>query len=158
MPNPAPRIDSHYRIRHAVAAEEETVRRVVFTAFSLDMDWTDSMKLMREGLERRVDRIFVEKEVPCLVITHGTRIIAASALDHEQNSESHLITGPCVLNEYRNRGLGSGLLYQSLITLREAGIKRAYGVSKDNVPAAKFLYPKFESVRETYEFEPQLAA
>jgi predicted N-acetyltransferase YhbS len=151
-------LDPHYRIRTAVQDEEETVRKVVFTAFSLDMDWTDSLKSLREGLDRRLDAIFGEKEVPCLVITHGARIIAASALDGREGVDNHLITGPCVLSEYRNRGLGSALLFHSLVTLQKGGLKRAFGVSKDNVPAAKFLYPKFGSACEPYVFEPQLAA
>lgn len=158
LPTPAPRIDPHYRIRHAVSEEEETVRKIVFKAFSLDMDWSDSLKIMGGGLERRLDRIFAEKEVPCLVITHGTRIIASSALDLLPESDSHLITGPCVLSEYRNRGLGSALLYHSLVALRDAGLLRAFGVSRESVPAAKFLYPKFQSSRSPFEVEPQLAA
>jgi predicted N-acetyltransferase YhbS len=60
------------------------------------------------------------KPVPALVICHGQRIIGASALSTEMDAENHLLSGPCVLMEYRNRGLGTALLYYSLKQLRTA--------------------------------------
>ncbi|MEO7723486.1 MAG: GNAT family N-acetyltransferase [Chthoniobacterales bacterium] len=48
--------------------------------------------------------------------------------------------------EYRNRGLGTALLRESLRQLRAAGLYRATGFTKGNAPAAKFLYPKFNGV------------
>ena len=51
--------------------------------------------------------------------------------------------GPCVLQEYRGRGLGTALLRASLGELREAGFARAYGVARDKTAAARFVYPKF---------------
>jgi hypothetical protein len=48
------------------------------------------------------------------------------------------------------------LLFQSLSALREAGFETARGITKSNVPAAKFVYTKFNSVAEPCDFEPVL--
>ncbi|MEA3186506.1 MAG: hypothetical protein QOD99_336 [Chthoniobacter sp.] len=157
LPEPKTSLESHYRIRMASRDEEETVRHVVMSAFALDSAWADTLKSIREWLDAHLDETFAHKGVQhCLVITHGTRIIGASAITAEPEAETHLLTGPCILNEYCNRGLGSLLLHQSLVTLRELGLERARAISKDNVPASKFVFPKFQSVCEPIDFEPAL--
>jgi len=91
--------------------------------------------------------VFHEKHEPlCLIVAHGARIIGASALAIEPEAQNHLLTGPCVSMEYRNRGLASALLTQSLLTLRDAGLPIARGVTKQGSPAAQFIYPKLGSV------------
>lgn len=149
-------LESHYHIRMATQDDEKAVRSVINSAFSLDMDWSDTLKSLRDHFEAQIDRVFTEKEVPCVVVSHGTRIIGASALDAGKEAENNLLSGPCILSEYRNRGLGTRLLHQSLQLLRENGLEKAYGVTKHNVPAAKFIYPKFNSVSAAYDFEPEL--
>jgi ribosomal protein S18 acetylase RimI-like enzyme len=72
-----------------------------------------------------------------------------------EDCESNLLSGPCILPEYRNRGIGSTLLHSSLAFLRDAGLARASGVTKEGVPAAKFIYTKFNSTGAPYDFEPQ---
>ena len=151
-------LDEHYHIRPVTRDEEKVVRAVIASAFALDMNWSDTLKSIKEWLEERLDAVFEHKtSVPCLVVTHGTRVIGASPLDPNKDSDCHLVTGPCILNEYRNRGIGSELLFQSLNALREGGFEMARAVTKSNVPVAKFVYTKFNSVAEPYEFEPELA-
>ncbi len=147
---------SQYPIRVATPDDEKSVRSVISSAFSLDMDWSDTLKSLRDHFEAQIDKVFTGKEIPCVVVQHGSRIIAASSLDMERDAENHLLSGPCVLSEYRNRGLGTALLHRSLATLRDAGLEKARGVTKYNVPAAKFIYPKFNSTSEQYDIEPQL--
>ena len=149
-------LDSHYHIRVATHEDEKSIRSVISSAFSLDMNWSDTLKSLRDHFEAQIDRVFVEKEVPCMVVLHGARIIGASALDVTKEAENHLLSGPCILSEYRNRGLGTTLLHHSLQLLRENGLDKAYGITKSNVPAAKFIYPKFNSVGASYEFEPDM--
>lgn len=144
-------LDGHYAIRQAEPAEQPVVRTAILSAFSLDMDWSDTLTAMHIRLKAEMDRIFSEKESRCLVVTHGVRIIGASAMDLNQESANHLVSGPTILSEYRNRGLGSKLLYQSLQALRGAGLSRAHGVIKSNVLAAKYIYPKFNSVHAPCE-------
>ena len=73
-------------------------------------------------------------------------MIGASILLPDPTAGNHLAPGPCVLMEYRNRGLGTALLVESLRQLRAAGLSRASGLAKNNAPVAKFLYPKFNGV------------
>jgi len=150
-------LDSHYHIRPVTREEEKNVRAVIWSSFALDMNWSDTLKTMKDWLEVQLDEVFGHKVVPCLVVTHGTRVIGASPLDPNREAECHLVSGPCILNEYRNRGIGSELLYQSLHALREAGFEKVHAITKSNVPVAKFVYTKFNSVSEPWEFEPVLA-
>jgi N-acetylglutamate synthase-like GNAT family acetyltransferase len=143
-------------MRVATQDDEESVRRVITSAFSLDMDWSDTLKNLRDHFESQIDRVFVEKEVPCVVVLHGTRIIGASALDTAKQADNHLLSGPCILSEYRNRGLGTTVLHNSLQLLRDSGLDTGHGITKHNVPAAKFIYPKFNSTSTSYGFEPEL--
>ena len=150
-------LEAHYHIRPVTREEEKTVRAVISSSFALDMNWSDTLKTMQEWLEARLDEVFEHKVIPCLVVTHGTRVIGASPLDPNREADCHLVSGPCVLNEYRNRGIGTELLFQSLNALREAGFEKVRAITKSNVPVAKFIYTKFHSESEPWEFEPVLA-
>ena len=149
-------MDACYVVRPATRREKKSVRHVVATAFALDPDWSDTLKNVQEWMDERIEERFSHRDVLCLVIMHGTRIIGASLLDPEREAESNLVTGPCILNEYRCRGIGTALLYLSLCALRDAGLSEACALTKSNVPAAKFVYPKFESVSEPVESVPDM--
>lgn len=149
-------LDPHYHIRAATRDDQRVVSNVIFSAFSLDMDWADTLKRLSARFAEEIEAVFSHKEVHCLVVTHGSRIIGASALDIREDAENHLVSGPAILNEYRNRGLGTALLYRSLLALRDVPLPMAYGVTKSNAPAAKFIYTKFNSVSTPYDREPQL--
>ena len=152
------RLPSAFNIRAASRDEEKTVHQVIFTAFGLDSAWGDSIRLVRDYVDSQLATSFAQRAVPCLVLTHGTRIIAASALNVSEDAASHLISGPCVLSEYRSRGIGTTLLHESLEHLKTAGLATAYGVSKENVPASRFIYPKFGSTSTDFDYEQLLAA
>ena len=149
-------LPAHYHIRQVNREEEKTVRSVIWSSFALDMNWSDTLKTMEEWMNEQLDEVFSHKSIPCLVVTHGTRIIGASPLSLNPTAEVHLVSGPCLLNEYRNRGIGTELLYQSLKALRESGLEEARAITKSNLPVAKFVYTKFKSVSEPSEFEPIL--
>jgi predicted N-acetyltransferase YhbS len=154
LENPLP---EHYHVRPAQREEEKAVAHVIITAFSLDSNWSDSVKIFRDRLEADVETAFAREGVPAVVICHGQRIIGASALTTEMEAENHLLSGPSVLMEYHNRGLGTSLLYFSLKQLQSAGLSRVHGVNKENVVSCKFIYPKFGSTSSEYDFEPALA-
>jgi len=151
------RLTSAFNIRSASRDEETTVHQVIFTAFGLDSAWGDSIRFVREFIEAQISSSFAHRAVPCLVVTHGTRIIAASALNVSEDAPSHLISGPCVLSEYRSRGIGTTLLYESLEHLKNAGLRVGHGVCKENVPAARFIYPKFGSTNTEYDYDGLMA-
>src|SRR5258708_6404536 len=143
----------HYLFRPAAREEAKAVQNVIFTAFSLDSAWSDVLKEFRERLELQLDLAFTRESIPGLVITHGPRIIAASVISTEVDSDSHLVSGPCVLSEYCNRGLGTALLHETLLQLRAAGLERAAAVTKENTAACKFVFPKFDSVGTEFDYE-----
>lgn len=151
-------LDPHYRVRPAEDEEQAAARTVVKTAFALDPQWGDTYKLLRAMFEEQIESESAADTLRHLVVTHGSRIIGASILSTDPAAANHLVSGPCILNEYRNRGLATALLYESLAALKQAGLKRAGGVTKIGTLAAKFLYLKFGSAVEPYEPEPQLAA
>lgn len=158
LPKFEPHIASYFTIRTASREEEKTVRNVIFTAFGLDTAWGDSFKAVRGFIESQITSSFVHRSVPCLVITHGVRIIAASALNVTEDAPSHLITGPCVLSEYRSRCLGTALLYESLNHLKVMGVNKASGICKDAIPAARFVYPKFGSTSADFDYASLMAS
>ena len=154
LANPLP---DQYVVRSAARDEAKLVSHMVFTALALDSAWCDTLQLFRDRLAAQIDQAFAREASPALVIMHGPRIIAASVISTEPEADSHLVSGPCVLVEYGNRGLGTALLHETLALLQSSGLQRAAAVTKDNVPACKFVYPKFGSTSAAYDFAQQPA-
>jgi GNAT superfamily N-acetyltransferase len=142
--------------------DEEAARRVATNAFSMDTGWSDIQRLFAQTIVRNVRAGFEKGPPDCVIVQHGSRIIGVSILNPGVGAENHLTTGPCVLHEYRGRGLGTILLRASLAALREAGLSRAYGVVRARTAAARFLYPKFggscEPWSPDFEVAQKLAA
>jgi hypothetical protein len=151
-------LPAHFVIRPATREEARGAAHVALTAFSLDSTWSDTLNQFRDRLEMQLDLAFQRETVPALVITHGPRIISVSVLNTDPDADSNLVSGPCVLSEYCNRGLGTALLHASLRQLAEAGLVKAYGITKENTTSCKFLYPKFGSVSASCNDAPVMAA
>lgn len=143
-------------IRPAAREDRETVSKVVLTAFSMDSAWGDISRRLNESMERFVEEAFAKsRETPsCVVAQHGPRIIGVSVMDADPDSPNHLPSGPMILHEYRNRGLGTALLAASLEFLRASGISKARGVTRANSTAARFIYTKFGSQQVPYTLDP----
>ena len=116
------------------------------------------MNEVMERLELWLERAFASATCTFLALRHGTRIIGASVISSNGESDIHLIPGPCISLEYRNRGFGTRLLEQSLSRLREAGLSEATGLAKENLPVTKFLYPKFNGAAARHDLAPLVAA
>jgi ribosomal protein S18 acetylase RimI-like enzyme len=154
-----PAIDSHYRVRQATLEDEKAVRTAIISAFTLDSNWNYALRELRGQVDTALSQVFHEKgSIPCMVVTHGNRVIGASALNTGRDADNHLLTGPCILIEYRNRGLATALLAESLVFLRDLGMTQANALTKQDSPTAKFLYTKFGSKSTPYESESHLAA
>lgn len=163
VPQNADEIPSPLVVRDATKEEEAAVLKVIASSFSMDTGWADIHKPLLAKLTGEVEKAFEDKETPsCIVLQYGNRIIGCSVLNLDESAENHLVTGPCVLHEYRSRSMGSGLLGASLLRLRKAGLRKAYGITRIKTIAARFLYPKFagKSAEWVTEFEatPKLAA
>ncbi len=152
-------VPEHYHFAPATAADESEVRTVITRSFAHDSSWGEVIHQINPLLEGWLESAFrAEGAVgQCLTLRHGLRIIGAAIVDPDPLLEDHLLPGPCVLLEYRNRGLGGALLGESLRVLREAGITRASGRARQNSPVAKFLYPKFNGTAMADD-KPVLAA
>lgn len=151
LPPLAAGLDRRYVIRAAAREEESAVVALIHRAFSMDNEWSDQYLLFRDRLQLQVHQAFEHELVPAVVILHGIRVVAVSALSSAVGVESNLLSGPCVLPEYCNRGFGSALLHESLVQLALAGLENAHGVSKENTLACRFVYPKFGSTRAECE-------
>ena len=143
IPAEEPDVPSPFILRRAQTNEHDAIHKVVANAFSMDTGWSDIQKMFGGIILRNVHAGFQTEPPSCMVIQHGHRIIAASILNPQDAAESHLATGPCVLQEYRGRGMGTALFKASLAALRDAGLARAFGVTRDKSTAARFVYPKF---------------
>jgi GNAT superfamily N-acetyltransferase len=149
-------LPAHFQVRMAGKEDQKAAREVIFRTFALDSVWSDTMKSFGGLLETHIDAAFGRSVSNVLVISHGPRIIAASLLSLEIDADNHLLSGPCVLAEYRSRGLGTALLHASLKLLQTAGLPKAHAVSKEMAPASKFVYRKFGSASALYDFEAAL--
>jgi len=139
-------------IRPATHEEAEQVLQVLLLSLAMDSGWNDSVAKVEEYLKNSVKRLFNADEPLCLVIPKGNRLIAASLLDPDAGSPCQLVSGPSVLMEYRNRGIGSRLLHESLLALRDRGLSSVSGFTKPNSVASRHVYPKFGGIGETCEF------
>jgi len=131
-----------YTLRQAGEQEMDDALLVVQASYNLDPEWSGCAKHIDEVVLPGVRRVF-QKEATCLFLQHGNRIIAASVYDPEPEDGIHLISGPCVFIEYRNRGIGGALLHATLEALRARGITEAVGQVRPGTPSAKFLCTKF---------------
>ncbi len=141
-------------LRVATKSEEAIVQSLVVRSFSTDSQWTGSYSRIAESLQERIHEAFRSQQHPALAVQHGPRIIAAACFSTDSDAENHLYCGPCVLPEYRSRGLGSTLLLESLKMLRGLDVHVARAVCKEGTTACKFVYPKFHSVCDVYDTEP----
>jgi N-acetylglutamate synthase-like GNAT family acetyltransferase len=153
--NPLP---EHYEIGLATAEDEKELRKIISSSFVLDPMWSPELQEVTEKIEGWLERAFASQACSFLALRHGTRIIGASVISTEPEADMHLIPGPCVSMEYRNRGFGTRLLEQALSRLREAGLQQATGLAKENLPVSKFLYPKFNATSSPYDFTPLVPA
>jgi len=129
--------------RPAEKEDREDVLRTISSTFTIDSTWGDVSREMLQKTDEAIELAFDEVPPTCLVLLHGTRIVGASAMTTNPDAENHLLTGPCILHEYRNRGLGCGLLYASLTFLRDRQIDVVRGITRANTTASRFVYPRF---------------
>jgi ribosomal protein S18 acetylase RimI-like enzyme len=151
-------LPEHYEIGPATADDEKELRKIISSSFVLDPTWNPDLQEVTERIEAWLERAFASPACSFLALRHGTRIIGASVICTEADADMHMIPGPCISTEYRNRGFGTRLLEQALSRLREAGLGEASAVAKENVPVSKFLYPKFDAKSAPYDFTPLVPA
>jgi len=145
---PAPQ--NPFLIRLAELDESDKIQKVILNNFSTGTAWTNSHKAIVAKMSSYLNEDFSPHPKHTLVALHGTRIIGASLFLSANDVENHLLTGPCVLHEYRSRGLATALLHATLAFLHQATLSHAYGVTTDQSIPARFIYPKFGGMAEDY--------
>ena len=155
LPEALPGISSSDLIRSATREESDKVLDVMVHSLLMDPAWNDSLVKTEQYLKEAVSRHFDQEEPFCLVIPKGNRFIAASLLDPAVDAPTHLVSGPAVLVEYRNRGIGSRLLQASLAALRSKGLSTVKGITRANSVASRYVYSKFGGGGEAVQFSPQ---
>jgi predicted GNAT family acetyltransferase len=147
-------IPETYGLRTASRQEKALIQQVINSCFAQESCWNDVASKLMPRLQQEVEDKFAHhREGDCLVLTHGNRVIAASVIDTSRSSDNHLITGPCITVEYRNRGFGALLLKESLLAAAQGGAEVLFGITRTNSPAARFVYPKYGGVSIPYEFD-----
>ncbi len=143
LPADIAEIPKPFTLRTAGDQEIEDAVRVIESSYDLDPDWSGCDKHVEQAVIPGARKALAGAG-ECLFVLHGNRVIAASVINPEPGEgEVHLVSGPCVLIEYRNRGIGGSLLGATLDALRARGLSEALGRTRPNGPAAKFLCGKF---------------
>jgi hypothetical protein len=158
LPAPELELPQHYRIEPVTTEDEKPLRQVISRCFCLDPVWSPALHETLQMIESWLGRALQSDRHMCLALRHGARIIGASVLSLDPESDNHLSPGPCISMEYRNRGFGSLLLEHSFNKLHQAGLARAFALTRGNTSVARFLYPKFHGVSAPIDRTPLLAA
>src|SRR5205809_2610367 len=140
---PAVATPRQYRLSLVKAAEREQLQAVIEKSFALDPSWNAALHMIDAQVKSSIAAAFDSESANWLALQHRARIVGGTLLMTDPDAPAQLVPGPCILMEYRNRGLGTLLLSSALHHLREAGMTRACARSRECSPAARFLYRKF---------------
>jgi len=151
LPSSSYLFQEEYSIRRATKHEKTQTWQVISSSFLLDTCWNDVVTRLLPQIRHDFEESFSHREIDCLVVTHGNRTIGASLIKPAPYVPNHLISGPCISDEYRNRGFGSLLLKESLLLVAKHAATNIFGVTRSTSPAARFVYPKFGGRSESYE-------
>lgn len=133
--------------------EDAEVLSVMGKAVALDSSLGDAGRSLQVFFTELAARLWKSKNRRTLSIYHGERMIGTSIFLPEEEAPYQLLSGPCILSEYGSRGLGTWLLQETLLQLREAGLTTAQAVCKEHSVLAKYLYPKFGGRADPVEFQ-----
>ncbi len=148
---PAPTaLPQGYACRPAEPGEEDDVVAVALRSYTLDPEWANVVEHYRAALLALFNDA-TTAGAPPVVFAHGRRIVGVSVLCAANGAENHLLSGPCLMLEYRSRGFGSSLLEASLHALRAAGLTLAHGITRDRTTAARHVYPRFGGRAEPWK-------
>ena len=132
------------------------LQEVIEKSFALDPGWNAALHIIDARVKSSIAAAFNSESASWLALQHGARIVGGTLIMTDPDAPAQFVPGPCILMEYRNRGLGTLLLCSALCHLRDIGMTRACARTREGSPAARFLYPKFGG--QSSLVEPLLAA
>lgn len=133
------------------AEEESDLYEVLAKSAGLDSSLLDAGRPLQRYFSEQAQRLWKAKQKRSLAVYHGDRMIAGTVYLLKEEEPVQLVSGPCVLSEYRNRGIGLWLLQYSLYDLQSQGVKKVSGICKQHSILGKYLYPKFGGAGESCE-------
>lgn len=143
-------------LRRGAEADAGATWTFLERAFATDLAWGMALSGRLKQLRDVVYEGIGDKNVEFWLVEHGKKIIAASGLLVDRGAPVQLVTGVCVMEEYRCRGLGTWLLHHSLKRAHEAGLETAAVVTRSNTHAARYLYRKMGSTSAPVEAYPEI--
>lgn len=143
-------------LRKATPADRAPLWAFLERAYATDLAWGIILKDRLRHLREAVDEGIEDKKVAFWLVEHGKKIIGTTGLLLDAGAPVQLISGICVMEEYRCRGLGTWLLHHSLKELAAAGLEKAAVVTRSNTHAARYLYRKLNSVSTPLDDFPSI--
>lgn len=144
IPAHAPSLPPKHEIKELKEYDVEAVWEGLQKIFLNEKGWIIGLDSHLEELRRR---LFPEGKplagMELLVLMHGPRVVGVSAVYPIPGEGPHLLSGITIDYEYQRRGLGTALLQATLRHLADKGLEAAAVLTRETVPAARFLYPKF---------------
>ena len=157
LPTDAPKAArAGLEVRPGELSESQAIATVVERTYQAEQGWGVARPKRLEELREIILKNMGEKEIKVMVLQDGRRIVGVSVLCLDAETPRQLVSGVNILEEYQSRGWGTLLLWHSLKFLSEQGLERASVVTRSNVNAFRYLYPKFHSTRERLDELPLL--
>ena len=144
VPLQQPSLPAKHEIKLQPNPNVEVLWEGIQRAFLNEKSWIVGLEAHLEQLRQKTfpeGKPLVGMEI--LVLSHGSRVIGLSALQPKEGEEPQLLSGIILDYEYQRRGLGVALLQASLRHLAEKGLEKASVVTREGIPAARYLYQKF---------------
>ena len=144
VPTQFPSLPAKHEIKEVKEYDVEAIWEGLQKTFLNEKGWIIGLDAHLEELRRR---LFPEGKplagMELLVLMHGPRVVGVSAVYPVPGEGPQLLSGVTIDYEYQRRGLGTALLQATLRHLADKGLETVSVVTRETVPAAKFLYPKF---------------
>jgi hypothetical protein len=83
--------------------------------------WNAALHMIDAQVKSSTAAAFNSESASWLALQHGARIVGGTLLMTDPDAPAQLVPGPCILMEYRNRGLGSLLLCSAFPICETAG-------------------------------------
>ena len=155
LPEQEPAAEGRVRLRQLDERDDlPRIWRALERAYATDPGWGSGRQKRLTVLRKAVFDGVGEARPKFFVMEDGSRMVGVSGWSAQTTPE--LLTGICIVEEYRCRGYGALLLHATLKQLAKEGLARASVVTKTKINASKFLYPKFDSTSELVSEEERV--
>ena len=157
LPKKAPQPSLRVKLVEPEKVDYTQEFNTIESAYSLDPGWGVGLNVRLEEMQllSTFSAHDKEKRVRHLHLMDGKRLVGVSLISKHPGFPRSLLSGICIIDEYRCRGAGGFLLYESLKKLEEEGLAEVTAMTKVGISADKFLYNKFDSKREEMVEDPE---